>query len=890
MDCKKCIKLFKYFFGKSVKNKIMRKHNISLDLYYENKNKINATNGQCEKEYLFTPDGQYCYRCDDEIIGMPGCKGGCDFSLNRNRILKCKGECKEGYIESSEGVCSSCNVISKGCHECHYENEYPDNYKGPKRARRFVCDYCEDGFMQSLSGECQDCEDLGLGNCSKCELNPNKTDNYVCTQCEEGFFIDEDGECEICYEDEFKSFTSNKCADCDDTSEGGIEYCSECESDGKKVTCKECYYNYILLTNNHSCIERSNTEIQHYDNCLELTLNSDKYECTRCAYDYSLIDKKGCVYTPSLYDRNFYYYHRNYYIALYMNTYGQKGYVYNYFESNYSNFKENDYIYMRNADLYSCQKAVNLGTEDNPLYSCIKCNSHYKDLYDDVATITEINSNISFCMRQKKRDDLEYCSKATYKMEDAKDVYNCTECIKNYALAFNKISKTYYCAATNATNKCLVLYCKNCNPNDGYICEECLPDYKINTASGSCVKKTKVVPAVTWKDIYKLEMNGVKEVNNKVIQGPTLSMTGITSSQINTRHAFIIYLTFKLKTSLRYLEEKEITMEAICEIKEGVEQTSNDVNLVEYECIGITNTTEDLSNYQLSDIKEAFNVNFTNDFCLDENSKINLLKKNYDKRLANLLINFQKTINNITKDNAQELINDVVFMEKEKVISDLFEQNAIIKNEYEENKNEMSRLQEVISALEIDLHKTQKKLELINEENQRLNDSLSKQQAENFNLNLKIKQLLEQIDNDKNDINYNVNISKELNFSIGNLGIGEIALTTGQEKSVLQLTEELMELNKLKDNKDDFNDLNDNFTSSTMNSNTLANKYEDIINNSKNKNKEEMKNIFNKNEKIINDLKVEIKDLKELNKKYQNEIDNNSFEFTRLNNKLKMKH
>ena len=48
-------------------------------------------------------------------------------------------------------------------------------------------------------------------------------------------------------------------------------------------------------------------------------------------------------------------------------------------------------------------------------------------------------------------------------------------------------------------------------------------------------------------------------------------------------------------------------MEAICEIKEGVEQTSNDVNLVEYECVGITNTTEDLSKYQLSDIKEANN-------------------------------------------------------------------------------------------------------------------------------------------------------------------------------------------------------------------------------------------------------------------------------------------
>ena len=46
-------------------------------------------------------------------------------------------------------------------------------------------------------------------------------------------------------------------------------------------------------------------------------------------------------------------------------------------------------------------------------------------------------------MRQKKRDDLEYCSKATYKMTEGKEVFNCTECIKNYVLAFNKNSKTY---------------------------------------------------------------------------------------------------------------------------------------------------------------------------------------------------------------------------------------------------------------------------------------------------------------------------------------------------------------------------------------------------------------------------------------------------------------
>ena len=114
------------------------------------------------------------------------------------------------------------------------------------------------------------------------------------------------------------------------------------------------------------------------------------------------------------------------------------------------------------------------------------------------------------------------------------------------------------------------------------------------------------------------------------------------------------------------------------------------------------------NNNILSDIQEVFNINFMDNSGLDENSKISLLKKNYDKRLANLLMNFQKTINILTKDNAKELINEVIFMEKEKVISDLYEQNAIIKNEYEENKNEMSRLQEVISALELDLHKAQK--------------------------------------------------------------------------------------------------------------------------------------------------------------------------------------
>ena len=299
------------------------------------------------------------------------------------------------------------------------------------------------------------------------------------------------------------------------------------------------------------------------------------------------------------------------------------------------------------------------------------------------------------------------------------------------------------------------------------------------------------------------------------------------------------------------------------------------------------------NNNILSAIQEGLNFNYLNNSEEDENSKIFLLKKNYDNRISNILVNFQKAINNITKENAKELINDVIFMEKEKVIRDLYEQNAIIKNEYEENKNEMTRLQDVISALEIDLHKIQNELDQKNLEIKKLKENLANQQAENFNINLKLKGLIEQINNEKND-NINIDISKDFNLSIGNIGISDIGGV--QERSILQLTEELKELNKLKDNKDDIIDINDNYTSSTLNSNnTLINKHEETINNLKNKHKEEIQNIKYENEikiKKLNEeinIKIkEIKDIKELNKKYQIELDNNISENSKLNNKLKI--
>ena len=53
-------------------------------------------------------------------------------------------------------------------------------------------------------------------------------------------------------------------------------------------------------------------------------------------------------------------------------------------------------------------------------------------------------------------------------------------------------------------------------------------------------------------------------INNKYISGPSLVMRGMTNSQINTRHAFLIYLTFIIKNKIRNLEDEKIKMPAIC--------------------------------------------------------------------------------------------------------------------------------------------------------------------------------------------------------------------------------------------------------------------------------------------------------------------------------------
>ena len=661
-NCSKCtsgyIPFYSEFYERNIcqdiKGKIIKGKNISYEIYNKVKEKVKAVNKICEKRYFFTPDEEYCYKCDDELVGIPGCKGGCNYSLQRDKQLKCEGGCKTGYIESSDGICSPCSSINKGCYECHYEDKYPIGYLGNKRKRRFVCDFCEEGYAQSPTGECSDCKDLGLNNCLKCAVDQNNNENYVCTKCEEDYFVDETGKCQLCSSNYFKSINGNKCIKCNNTLEGGIVNCLFCENNGEKAICQQCYPGYILLSNNNSCLEIiKNEDLENFLNCEELTLENNKLLCSKCKIPYSLVKINGikeCIYTRTLYEPYFTIYDEVHYVI-------NKGKA---LYDDYSLYKENDYVFKRYSLLSPCKEAENKGNEGNPLYSCLKCYEGFEHKDQYATKITEVNSNLSFCLIFNKLKELKNCTEATYEIINGKEIYNCTNCIKNNILTYNEKASTNICQFSYTKTKCSVLYCKACNPNDVYTCDECFPDYEVNILTGSCVKKTVIVPAVTWKDIYRLEMNVEKVINNRNIYGPSFLIRGITSSQINPGHTFLIYLIFSIKHNIRNLEGEEETIKipGLCEVINEVEETNDDVNIVEYICIGNQTSNINLTNYALDKIEEGNNEN--------------VLKKS---NLKELVIEIKEKIGDLSKlENIKEsnftyedLIKIVIFQMNENI-------------------------------------------------------------------------------------------------------------------------------------------------------------------------------------------------------------------------------
>ena len=634
-SCKKgSILYYSKFYGRymchNIFEKIIKSKNIELEEFNNEENITIGKNGICQKNY-FTPDGKNCYKCDNENVGMSGCKGDCSFSDKRENTILCLDGCKKGYIESSPNICEACDSINEGCSQCHYDS-YPENYSHFKRERRFVCDYCRDGYIKSPYGDGQ-CISYKEEGCEQIELNETTLD-YNCKSCKKHYILKNYDNHKLCRPCIITSaIINNKCIACDDEDKGGkknCEYCQENEK-GDGVICKQCKDDYILFSGNNTCLERNNNvELKQFKNCLELDLNKEnnKLICSRCIKEFSLI-KIGsgtktefkCIYTPTLYDPNFKFYYYDKIIEPLFYSY----------EKNKLDFLKTDYLF-RQTQFLPCKEAINLGTGNNYLYSCNKCynifeNEEYDyyyynyqfyednnfDYYFYIDYLIEDNEGYisdsfpikiddkstksSYCMKAKK--EIENCVEATYKISNGKEIYNCTKCLNGYDLLYNRKLNINYC------RKCLVDNCQTCANDDPHKCLNCTsPNYILNNYTGLCVFETKNEPVITWKDLYSFILKDSREINGQIINGPSFKLRGITTNQISAGHSFWVHLIFKLRHYLRNLEE--LIIPAICQIKENVEETNDKINIIDYDCIG--NTTVD-DNYQLYGIKED---NFTN--------------------------------------------------------------------------------------------------------------------------------------------------------------------------------------------------------------------------------------------------------------------------------------
>ena len=398
----------------------------------------------------------------------------------------------------------------------------------------------------------------------------------------------------FCYGDAYTGFIgkNNKCFHCGNVKEGGIEGCSKCYTINNIPQCYECAIGYIFLKNNSTCLNIYKTiELQNLPHCEEVFLNSEnKIECIKCSFNYILLEEN--------------------------NT--KKCYHYDYFFSTWE----------------TCKRYINIGTLDQPKFSCLECESSSYDVYysNDYTRITDLENNISFCEASYKYPSLENCTEATRVIKNGVIINNCTECKEDNILYYHVDTDLNICKYKYFEKECVIKYCKKCVKGNNYFCEECLPsNYKVNPLSGSCIRKTEKPPAVYFKDIFRLQMNQYKQIGAKTYFGPFFSLRGLTRNQINNGHSFLVLLSFKLHYTYRNINlEENKNIKTLCQVVESTDE-SNEINLVDFDCIGDTEDNgENITEYKLNNIE----FNYENNSQVFEDNNLNKLVKKTD--LSNL--------------------------------------------------------------------------------------------------------------------------------------------------------------------------------------------------------------------------------------------------------------
>ena len=448
---------------------------------------------------------------------------------------------------------------------------------------------------------------MGLPNCKKCNNNDNNI-NYICDECENGYFKNYNEICELCDND--RIIKNNKCIYCNDPNLG-IDGCNTCSIKNNIIKCKECKKGFIYDEEENKCLNIFQYEnLERLINCKQIKSTKNN-ECTKCIDNYVLLWEKDSKF-PTCVSINF--------------------------------------IYSLKNELNSnCQIFKNYGTTEQPKYKCEKC------LNDDDENIiyTKINEILlekSYCEDSKKYDILKNCKEANMDIINKEIIINCIDCAKDYIL-IKKPNINHFCRHKDSPDACAVDNCKTCKEYDNYFCKECYnPNYEVSPITGSCVKKVPKIPAITWKDIFRFQINQKKIISGREIYGPTLMLLGLTRDEIPQFHALLAFLTFKVKYSnnLRNLEE-EIKIPTICEVVNSVEEAVDEINQVEYECIGDISEYEDKKfNFTLDELVN-FEENPDDNKNVLRNSNLNEIIK--EKNIKNLV---SKNSSNFTLKNLED--------------------------------------------------------------------------------------------------------------------------------------------------------------------------------------------------------------------------------------------
>ena len=172
LQCTQCISDFKFKFSEEYNHDICDE--------------------ECEEDSFNKRN--WCYKCDDKLIGNPGCikESGCTYN-SANDQLNCN-ECKNGYYKSTYGQCLSCSIENnKACLECNYNLQN----------HNLNCTKCMDGYFLNSDGQCE------LINCEEhpevttgCIICSDKINEYKpqkkCQSCKKGFFKTKNESCVFC--------------------------------------------------------------------------------------------------------------------------------------------------------------------------------------------------------------------------------------------------------------------------------------------------------------------------------------------------------------------------------------------------------------------------------------------------------------------------------------------------------------------------------------------------------------------------------------------------------------------------------------------------------------------------------------------------------------------